>query len=152
MRTLLAAEDRRCVAERIAKLTPDDRRRWGKMKVEEMVCHLIDSYAFALSEKDASEAPTGPTRRKIEKWVALKCPIEWPKGIRTRPELEQGVGGRPPTEFEKDRASLLAIFERFCKTPPKADCPHPTFGVLTPEEWMRWGWLHADHHLRQFGR
>ena len=29
---------------------------------------------------------------------------------------------------------------------------HPMFGPMTPEDWMRWGYLHADHHLRQFGR
>jgi Protein of unknown function (DUF1569) len=152
MKTLLAAEDRRSIAERIGKLTPQDRRRWGKMKVDEMVCHLIDSYAFALSEKETSVAATGPVRRKMEKWIALKCPTKWPKGIRTRPELEQGVGGTPPSEFDQDRTRLLAIFERFCEAPPNADHSHPTFGALSREEWMRWGWLHTDHHLRQFGR
>ncbi len=29
---------------------------------------------------------------------------------------------------------------------------HPYFGNLTKWEWMRWAYLHADHHLRQFGR
>jgi hypothetical protein len=30
--------------------------------------------------------------------------------------------------------------------------PHPIFGRITRAEWLRWGYLHADHHLRQFGR
>jgi hypothetical protein len=30
--------------------------------------------------------------------------------------------------------------------------PHPMFGAMTTLEWMRWGYLHTDHHLRQFGR
>jgi len=30
--------------------------------------------------------------------------------------------------------------------------PHPIFGAMKPWDWMRWGYLHADHHLRQFGR
>ena len=29
---------------------------------------------------------------------------------------------------------------------------HPIFLDLTQTQWMRWGYLHADHHLRQFGR
>jgi hypothetical protein len=66
--------------------------------------------------------------------------------------MEQGVGGTKPYSFDEDRARLLEIFERFCEDPPHEDCPHPIFGILTREEWMRWGWLHADHHLRQFGR
>jgi hypothetical protein len=28
---------------------------------------------------------------------------------------------------------------------------HPIFGVMTEQEWLRWGYLHMDHHLRQFG-
>jgi hypothetical protein len=28
---------------------------------------------------------------------------------------------------------------------------HPIFGELTEREWMRWGYLHTDHHFRQFG-
>lgn len=152
MQTLLAVEDRRQIAERIAALTPKDQHRWGKMNVGQMICHLADSYCFALAEKDASPESIGPARRKIVKWIALKSPTKWPHGIRTRPEMEQGSGGTPPNDFDQDRAGLLAIFERFCSEPPKLECPHPIFGVLSREEWMRWGWLHADHHLRQFGR
>ena len=29
---------------------------------------------------------------------------------------------------------------------------HAMFGTMSPEDWMRWGYLHTDHHLRQFGR
>jgi hypothetical protein len=25
------------------------------------------------------------------------------------------------------------------------------FGSMQRTDWLRWGWLHADHHLRQFG-
>jgi hypothetical protein len=31
------------------------------------------------------------------------------------------------------------------------DWRHPIFGELTDSERMRWGYLHMDHHLRQFG-
>ena len=151
MRTLLSEMDHQSIVERIAKLTPQDRHRWGKMKVEEMVCHLTDSFRMALAETEVPLA-TGPVRRKVVKWVALKSPTKWPKGVPTRPEVKQGVGGTPPSDFEDDRARLVAALERFCDAPPDAKCPHPLFGVLDKEEWMRWGWLHTDHHLRQFGR
>ena len=29
--------------------------------------------------------------------------------------------------------------------------PHPVFGPMTRGAWLRWGYLHTDHHLRQFG-
>jgi hypothetical protein len=151
MRTLASAEDRRSIVERIGRLTPADRRRWGKMQPGQMLCHLTDSFRMALQEKDASPA-TGPLRRSMVKWLALKSPTKWPKGVPTRPEMKQGAGGTPPVDFEQDRAALLALIERFCASPPDEKCPHPMFGHLNVEEWMRWGWLHTDHHLRQFGR
>ena len=151
MQTLNSEKDRQSISERIAQLTPADRRRWGKMSAGEMICHLTDSYRLALEKTEVSLA-TGPIRRSVVKWIALKSPTKWPRGIPTRPEVEQGKGGTPPSEFGQDRAGLLAILERFCAATPTEECPHPIFGVLTREEWMRWGWLHADHHLRQFGR
>jgi hypothetical protein len=28
---------------------------------------------------------------------------------------------------------------------------HPIFGKMSETDWMRWAYLHVDHHLRQFG-
>jgi hypothetical protein len=28
---------------------------------------------------------------------------------------------------------------------------HPIFGAMSERAWLRWGYLHMDHHLRQFG-
>jgi hypothetical protein len=30
--------------------------------------------------------------------------------------------------------------------------PHPMFKEMSEKDWMRWGYLHTDHHLRQFGQ
>ena len=55
-------------------------------------------------------------------------------------------------EFERDRAELLKLVERFCEfcNAPKRPRAHPIFGEFREDEWLRWGYLHADHHLRQF--
>ena len=151
MQSLLVAADRQSITTRIQSLSPKDTRRWGKMQVAEMICHLTDSFRLAIDDTEVSLA-TGPLRRSIVKWLAFHAPMKWPKGVPTRPELKQGKGGTPPSDFEEDRAKLLESIDQFSATPPGAECPHPIFGVLTREEWMRWGWLHADHHLRQFGR
>lgn len=86
------------------------------------------------------------------KWVALRTPLKWPKGVKTMAEVEQGVGGTCPSEFQLDRDELLTIIDDFCTR----DCAafaagHPIFGPMKHNDWMRWGYLHADHHLRQFG-
>jgi hypothetical protein len=28
---------------------------------------------------------------------------------------------------------------------------HPLLGTMSNAAWLRWGYLHVDHHLRQFG-
>jgi hypothetical protein len=143
--------DRQNISSRLSQLSPQDLARWGKMSVHQMICHLDDSYKLALGEKTASPA-TGLVQRSLLKWLALDVPVTWAKGFPTRPEMEQGNGGSPPIEFRQDLNSLLSTFGRFCDALPTPRVPHPIFGPMTTKNWMRWGYLHADHHLRQFGR
>lgn len=84
------------------------------------------------------------------KWGALYLPMPWPKGVPTRPEVDQNKGGTRPGDFEADKSKLIAAFSRFAKTDMTGRA-HPIFGVMTEAQWKRWGYLHTDHHLRQFG-
>jgi hypothetical protein len=86
------------------------------------------------------------------KYVALQVPMRWPKNVPTLPEMEQGVGGTCPSDFETDRKSLMQTLNRFCVPDPGlGKYPHPMFGMMSVDEWLRWGYLHCDHHFRQFG-
>ena len=116
-----------------------------------MVCHLSDSFLAVMGEKYVSPA-TGVLQRSVVKWVALYAPFPWPKGVPTRPEMDQLIGGSAPIEFERDRKVLVTLMERFSN--PQRDFDwnaHPIFGLMPDPEWLRWGYLHTDHHLRQFG-
>lgn len=152
MRSLSNAHDRESILRRIGALQPTSPRQWGHMTVNQMICHLNDSFNVGLGERACSNA-TGPVQRTLVKWIALWAPIPWPKGLPTRPEIEQGAGGTPPVEFERDRAELIELVERLCEfcNAPKRARVHPIFGEFREDEWLRWGYLHADHHLRQFG-
>jgi hypothetical protein len=151
MQSLTNLIDRRNISARMSELSPDDAARWGSMSVHQMVCHLDDSYKIALGEKYASPA-SGFFERTLLKRLALDVPLQWAKGFRTRPEVEQGKGGSLPLDFRQDLASLLSTLDRFCDALPAPCVAHPIFGNMTAKGWMRWGYLHADHHLRQFGR
>jgi len=148
LKTLSSAADKQEVLERLAALQPDSPRRWGKMTSNQMICHLSDSFLLPLGEMRASKAPV-PMPRAVFKFFALRVPMKWPRNIATRPEMEQGVGGTPPEEFERDRKKLIAVMERFVRESSGLD--HPIFGKMSGSDWMRWGYLHCDHHLRQFG-
>ena len=137
--------------DRLQRLRPETRSLWGKMNAHQMVCHLNDSFGLAMSEKKASEDITCLNRTLI-RWIALHTPMVWPKGVPTRPEMDQLVGGTRPGEFARDIAALAIAIQRFAQPPRTFHfARHPLFGDMTEWEWMRWGYLHADHHYRQFG-
>ena len=151
MKTLSSADDLASIRNRISLIRPADARLWGSMSVHQMICHLTDAFAYPLGERTVTPFKSLPIPTFLFKWIALSLPREWPRGIPTPPEVDQRIGGTPPTEFEVNRAALLTALDRFAAT--TAPLPrHPIFGVLTRKEWMRWGYLHTDHPLRQFSR
>ena len=122
------------------------------MSVGQMLCHLIEAFRCPLGEREIAPFRALPVPGRLFKWVALYFPRKWPAGVPTPPEIDQKLGGRPPAEFAADRDLLLATVEQFAQSPNLAGTAHPMWGPLTQAEWMRWGYLHTDHHLRQFGR
>jgi hypothetical protein len=121
------------------------------MSVHQMVCHLADAFRMATGEQEVAEA-SSVLDRTIVKWVALYAPLRWPSGIHTRPELDQECGGTTPADFAGDVARVQGLVERIAREPRNRACPrHPTFGRMSVADWLRWGYLHVDHHLRQFG-
>jgi hypothetical protein len=120
------------------------------MSAHQMVCHLGDSFRMALGEKPASSA-SGLFQRTVLKWTALYLPLRWPPGIRTMPEVDQELGGTRPAEFAADLANLEAQMERFTRPDQRFAAAHPIFGRMSDRAWLRWAYLHMDHHLRQFG-
>jgi len=57
--------------------------------------------AVALGEKYVSPS-TSLFKRAILKPLALWVPVRWPRGFRTRPEMDQQQGGTPPVNFASD--------------------------------------------------
>lgn len=113
-----------------------------------MLCHSTDSYQGAIGERSISPT-TSRIPRPVLRWLMLNTP--WPKGAQTPAEVDAFAGGTPPAEFESDRGRLLKAVDRFCSAPDTVRTPHPFAGKMSRSDWLRWGYLHADHHLRQFG-
>jgi hypothetical protein len=150
MRTLSSGRDSDSIVGRLELVCSDDAARWGKMNAHQMVRHLADSMRGPLGEFWVSDAEMTSTQRTVMKWAALYFPMKWPKGVATRPEIDQS-GKSAPGDFDTDRSLAIGLVSRMCAT-DLAGARHPIFGPLTQLQWLRWAWLHADHHLRQFGR
>jgi hypothetical protein len=151
MKTLADRAARQLLLNRLNRLEPRDSGRWGRMSSHQMICHLSDAFRVAMGEKETSMA-TGVLQRTLLKWAALYVPVPWPKGFPITPELRQGVGGTPPVDFERDRADLARLIDRFGQSHRDFEWQvHPVFGRMRDSQWLRWGFMHVDHHLRQFG-
>ncbi|MGE0132737.1 MAG: DUF1569 domain-containing protein [Blastocatellales bacterium] len=151
MKSFLNSTDKKEILERLSKVQTDSQRLWGKMTPHQMICHLNDSFRLPLGERSASSVEN-LLSRTVMKWVALRAPLPWPHGVKTRPEMDQQVGGTPPDDFERDRRELEKLIERFAEGQRSGEfAPHPFFGRMDDSDWLRWGYLHCDHHFRQFG-
>jgi len=150
MKTLAQVSSRAEILQRLKAVRPDSPRRWGRMSAPQMICHLADAYRMANGDKRVTDASSLVQRTAI-KWIALYAPVPWPPGILTRPEIDQEAGGGTcPGDFASDVADLAALVRSFGRH--RTEWPlHPIFGKMSTAQWLRWGYLHSDHHLRQFG-
>ncbi len=157
MKTLTRSADRKEIEARLQTFSASDKALWGTMSVHEALCHLEDAFKLGLGERTTEARPrlpgfAGILPGSVVKLISLRAPMQWPHGVPTVPEAVVGKGGTVPTGFDRDRASLIATLERFCEKLPEPCVRHAFFGEMSVGDWMRWGYLHCDHHLRQFGR
>jgi hypothetical protein len=149
-KSLADPRGRASIVDRLQRLAPDSPRRWGRMTSHQAICHLSDSFRSMMGTEPISSVST-LVNRTLVKWIALHTPMPWPHGVRTRPEVDQEIGGTRPVEFWSDKRALEELIDRFAGRTGSDLRPHPIFGRLSTAEWQRWGYLHLDHHLRQFG-
>ena len=152
MRTLASERDTTEILRRLRVLRHDSARRWGRMSAHQMVCHLSDGYRLLTGERTTQLAAT-PLPRFMMRWIALYAPVRWPAGIRTTPDFDQEGGGTRPLDFLADVSELERLLREIAtdRRGRLAGHLHPLFGRMSESAWLRWAYLHADHHLRQFG-
>src|SRR5690242_20616761 len=101
MKSLANASDCKELRHRLQYARVDSPRRWGKMSAAQMICHLADSFRAVMGEKPWQlDRPT--LGWHVVKYLALYAPVRWPRGVPTRPEVDQFLGGTPPLRFEDD--------------------------------------------------
>lgn len=152
MRTLANNVDKESVLDRLRQVQPNSQRLWGKMTPHQMVCHLSDSFKSVMGERQINGDKSNLLTKTLVRWIALYAPMKWPHGVPTMAENDQERDGTPPEDFQRDLNALETIVRRI--TSPQRDFKwgrHPLFGEMSERDWMRWGYLHCDHHLRQFG-
>lgn len=150
MHSLAHPGDKTELMRRLARIRPDSPARWGRMTAPQMVHHLTDSARMALAELQVRPVVAG-IRGVLIKRLALYVPLRWPAGrIQTVPEFDHLINPVVCGDFADEVADLTQLTERMAASATL--CPiHPFFGAMSRRDWMRWAYLHTDHHLRQFG-
>lgn len=148
MKTIADPGVRAALQSRLTRLTPTTARVWGRMTPHQMLVHVADGMEAAMNTRPFSAPMRSP--RRLMKWLALKAPLRWPRGVRAGADPAGAVV--PPEAFEADRARFAANLDAMVAAPAASLARlHPLFGEMSAADWYRWAYLHADHHLRQFG-
>jgi hypothetical protein len=146
MKSLWEADARSELLDRLSRLTPAHRAKWGRLNAEQMLVHLADSMRMALGELKAKSRKMPLRYPPLKQLIIYVLPF--PRSAPTAPELL----ARQPGEWGQEMTLLADLIERFHARPCEGPWPdHPAFGVMSGRAWGVLGYRHIDHHLRQFG-
>ncbi|HEX9982002.1 MAG TPA: DUF1569 domain-containing protein [Thermoanaerobaculia bacterium] len=148
MHTLWNPADRAELLRRFEALSPDAKARWGRMRCEQMLEHMVEGMRLGLGE-----FPTRSIKTVARFWplnVLFVYLLPWPHGAPGPREITN----RDTTkrDWQSNLAELRRTYDDFARRTPGGAWPeHPLFGTMSGKAWGRLGWRHSDHHLRQFG-
>lgn len=149
MKNIFDQSDTIEVINRINKLTPASKPKWGKMSVAQMLAHCNVTYELVYDGKH--KKPTG-VKKWLLKTIAKNFVVSekpYKKNMRTAPEFIITTD----KDFDTEKNRLVAYIR---KTQELGDAyfdnkESHSFGKLTKSEWNNMFYKHLDHHLNQFG-
>jgi hypothetical protein len=149
MPTIRNETERNRLIERLNKLTGEEKPQWGKMSINQMMSHLVQTGELPF-EASLADRSNFLSRTLLKPLVLYVLPM--PKDVKTSPEMSQLEKGRKPTEFEADRSLAIDAINKIGDLAADHDCKyHPFFGKMSAKEWAVIAHKHIDHHLKQFG-
>lgn len=150
MKNILSQEGKSEILARLDKLTEDSPRRWGSMKVNEMLAHMNDAMKISLGMKPAVDKSNFFSRNVTFNMGVYVLPF-WPKGQWTAPELDQKEKGTKARDFYTEIEFTKKMLDIFEEREESKFHPHPMFGQLSKKQWADLLYKHFLHHLKQFG-
>ncbi len=148
MQNLFDPADRDALVRRLSDLRPSSPRQWGRMDAPQMLAHCAVALEVACGDRIKKQRLLG---RVLAPFVRSSV-LGQPPMMRNAPtDADYKIADQ--RDFEKERARLAALVDKFCSRGPDAadGLVHGFFGRLTGDEWGRLMYKHLDHHLRQFG-
>jgi hypothetical protein len=149
MKNIFNESDRNELLARIEKLNAESKALWGTMNVAQMLAHASEAAKLPTGEIQTKSVgfPISLLGRLLKSKVLGEGPFR--KNSPTAPEIKI----TDPREFQKEKANFISAIQKLGALGEKGvkNQNHPFFGKMTPSEWGRINYKHADHHLSQFG-
>lgn len=135
--------------QRINRLEPDTKAKWGRMTVDQMLAHCNVTYELVYESKHPKpNFMMGFILRKfVKKIVTGDTPYK--RNLRTAPAFK--IADSRNFEAEKDR--LINYINKTQQSGEESfdNKVSHSFGALNKNEWNTMFYKHLDHHLTQFG-
>ncbi|WP_276503427.1 DUF1569 domain-containing protein [Terrimonas pollutisoli] len=150
MNNIFLEEDTTEIINRINKLNPDSKPRWGKMTVAQMLAHCNVTYAYTY-EPEKFRKPSFfmcfILKTIVKKYVLSAKPYK--QNGRTGPDFI--ITGERNFEMEKEK--LIQNITRTQQLSEKhfQGLENLSFGKMSAKEWNTMFSKHLNHHLGQFG-
>ncbi len=140
------------IRSRALQLSQNHVALWGKMTVNQMVCHISDPIRDVLGIRMTE--PVVPEEMRPQVIAMVMIEPDWEKNLPTFPPYLQAPegGGTTPSDFTNDKEAFLDLMKKLFETKPSFSYQaHAGLGKLDRNDTGCLIWKHCDHHLRQFG-
>jgi hypothetical protein len=148
MKSLFDTDTHSETQERLAKLSVDTDRQWGKMSAAQMMEHAARALEMATGDVPMKQAFIG----KAIGWIFKNKFLgeqPFPQNSPTGPTLI--IKDEPDFDATRQRLSdLIGKFHGLGESGTDGNI-HGFFGPLSGRQWGETQYKHLDHHLRQFG-
>jgi|SRR5690554_54141 len=149
MRTIFDINTRTALIGRIEKINEENKAKWGKMNVFQMLKHNTYWNRWILGKENHTykQAFMGKLFGKIVLKKMIKDEKPFDKNIPTSSQFKaKDLNG----DLEKEKAKWISLIKEY-ENYQNPNFVHDFFGKMTKEEIGILVHKHCDHHLRQFG-
>jgi hypothetical protein len=134
------------IKSRIGKLSEETQSQWGKMTVGQMMHHCQGPLNIILDKKDYGVKPNWLINILFKK--SMYNDKLWKKNLPTLKAFRESQS----RDLNQERSQLVELLDELGAQRDREDWQaHPSFGILTKEQWGKMQYKHLDHHLRHFG-
>ena len=153
-KTIFDPEAKIEILKRLKNLSHDTQPRWGVMKPNQMLRHLIEANKISTGELETADRSNLFTKTLIRYFI-LNSKVPSIKQIQKRPivtfpEINVVERNIATADFETEKENFKKDIERVINAKIFA-AKSPVMGKMSREDWGKLTYSHANYHLTQFG-